>query len=95
LVIPRFGKERLYNKIVLIVFITKYINIPIPKLYYCFENNKAIYLIIEYIKRIGINKLKKEKRKFIKKELEVYLEVLKEIKLKFWRGPSGIIYCLY
>ncbi|PMD51068.1 uncharacterized protein K444DRAFT_544082, partial [Hyaloscypha bicolor E] len=81
--ISRFGKERLYNKVVLIVFITEYTNILIPKLYYYFKDNKAIYLIIEYIKRIGINELEEEKRKFIKKELEVYLELLKEIKSKF------------
>jgi hypothetical protein len=76
-------------------FITEHTNIPIPKLYYCFEDNEAVYLIIEYIKGVGINELEEEKRKFVEKELEVYLEVLKEMKSKFWGGPSGIVYCLY
>jgi serine/threonine protein kinase len=64
-------------------FIAKHTNILILKLYYYFEDDKAVYLIIEYIKGVGINKLKEEKWKFVEKELEVYLKVLKEMKLKF------------
>jgi hypothetical protein len=42
-------------------FIIKYTNILIFKLYYYFKDNKAVYLIKEYIKEININELKVKK----------------------------------
>jgi serine/threonine protein kinase len=94
LVIPRFGKERLRNEAASMAFIAEHTNIPIPKLHCCFEDDEAVYLIMEYIEGVGMNELEEEKRKFVEKELEVYLEVLKEMKSKFWGGPSGIVCCL-
>jgi serine/threonine protein kinase len=61
LVIPYFRRERLLNKVVLMKFITEYTNILVPKLYYYFEDNEAIYLVIEYIKGVGIDNLEEEK----------------------------------
>jgi hypothetical protein len=69
-------------------------NIPVPKLYYYFKDNEAVYLVIEYINGTRISELEEEKRKVIKKELELHLETLKKLKSRVWGGPSGIIYYL-
>jgi hypothetical protein len=61
LVVPCFRKERLFNKVVLMAFIAEYINILVLKLYCCFKDDKVVYLVIEYINRIYISKLKEEK----------------------------------
>lgn len=76
-------------------FIAKCTSIPIPELYYYFEDNKAVYLVMEYIKGVSTNKPEEEKRKVVEKEVEGYLEVLKKLRSKFRGRPSGIICCLY
>ncbi len=75
-------------------FIAEHTNIPVPKLHCCFEDDEAVYLVMEYIEGVGMNELEEEKRKAVEKELEVYLEVMKKLKSKFWGGPSGIVCCL-
>jgi hypothetical protein len=82
LIVPRFGKERLFNKVALIAFIAKHMNILVFKLYYYFKDNKAIYLIIKYINKTYISELKEEKWKVIKKELKLYLKTLKKLKFR-------------
>jgi serine/threonine protein kinase len=94
-VVPRFGKERLFNEAALMKFLAERTNIPVSKLYCCFEDNEAVYLVKEYIEGVGINKLKKEKRIIVKEELKIYLETIKTLKSIFWGGLSGIIYYLY
>jgi serine/threonine protein kinase len=71
LVVPRFGRERLLNEAVSMKFIAEYTNIPIPKLYYCFEDDEAVYLVREYIEGVGMIELEEEERKVVEKELEI------------------------
>jgi serine/threonine protein kinase len=52
-------------------FIAEYTNIPIPKLYYCFEDDEAVYLVREYIEGVGMIELEEEERKVVEKELEI------------------------
>ena len=73
LIIPRFGKPRLYNEAASMAFIARHTSIPIPELYCCFEDDEAVYLVIEYIEGVSMNALKEEKQKVIQKELEVYV----------------------
>ena len=49
-------------------FIAEHSNIPVPKLHCCFKDDEAVYLIMEYIEGVGMNKL------------EVHLDVTKELK---------------
>lgn len=76
-------------------FITEHTNIPVPKLHCCFEDDEAVYLIMEYVEGVGMNELEEEKRKVVEEELEVHSAEMKKLKSKFWGGPSGIVGCLW
>lgn len=91
IVVPRFGKERLLNEAAAMRFIAENTNIPVPRLYGCFEDDGAVYLVMEYIEGVSMAKLKPEERKVVEQELEGYLETLKTLKSSSWGGPSGIV----
>lgn len=76
------------------MFIAEHTNIPVPKLHCCFEDDGAVYLVMEYVEGVGMNELGEEKRKVVEEELEVHLAAMKKLKSKFWGGPSGIVRCL-
>jgi aminoglycoside phosphotransferase (APT) family kinase protein len=91
ILVPRFGMERIFNEAAAMEFIAKNTNIPVPKLYSCFEDDEAAYLVMEYVEGITLNHLDIEKRKVIEKEVETYLETMRELKSSVWGGPSGIV----
>lgn len=70
-------------------FITKNTNIPVPKLYGCFEDDGAVYLITEYIDGVNMADLTPEQRKVVEVELEGYIATLRSLKSEVWGGPSG------
>ncbi|EEQ35074.1 conserved hypothetical protein [Microsporum canis CBS 113480] len=82
LVVPRFGKERIRNEAASMKFIAENTDIPVPKLYCCFEDDEAVYLVTQYVEG---------KRKVVEKELELHLESMKKLKSRFWGGPSGVV----
>lgn len=89
LCIPRLGKERLLNEAAALRFITKNTNIPVPKLYGCFEDDGAVYLVTEYIDGVNMADLTPEQRKVVEVELEGYIATLRSLKSEVWGGPSG------
>lgn len=91
LCIPRFGNKRILNKAAVLRFITNKTDIPVPKLYGCFEDDSAVYLVREYVEGATMASLNPEQRKQIEPELEGYLETLRSLKSNVWGGPSGIV----
>lgn len=91
LVVPRFGKERIQNEAAAMKFIAENTDIPVPRLHCCFEDDEAVYLVMEYVEGVGMNELDEEKRKVVEKEVELYLKAMKKLRSKFWGGPSGIV----
>lgn len=91
LLVPRFGMERIFNEASAIEFIAKTTNIPVPRVYSCFEDNEAAYLVMEYVEGITMNNLDIEKRKVVEKELERYLETMRRLKSSIWGGPSKTV----
>lgn len=89
LCIPRLGKERLLNEAAALRFITKNTNIPVPKLYACFEDDEAVYLVTEYVDGVTLSSLTLEQRKVVEVELETYITALRSLKSDVWGGPSG------
>lgn len=89
--IPRFGNERILNEATVLRFIADKTDIPVPKLYGCFEDDSAVYLVREYVKGATMASLNPEQRKQIEPELEGYLETLRSLKSNVWGGPSGIV----
>jgi F0F1-type ATP synthase beta subunit len=45
---------------------------------------------MDYIEVLSMNELKEEKKKVVEKELEVYIEVVKKLKSKFWVSLWGL-----
>lgn len=72
-------------------FISEQTNIPVPKLYGCFEDDGAAYLIMAYVEGVTMNELSADGRKVVETELEGYLEDLRSLKSAVWGGPSGIV----
>ncbi|KAK2613024.1 hypothetical protein QQS21_000953 [Conoideocrella luteorostrata] len=91
LCIPRFGNERILNEAAALRFIAEKTDIPVPKLYGCFEDDGAVYLIMEYVEGVTMASLKPEQRKCVEEELEGHLKTLRSLKSDVWGGPSGIV----
>lgn len=47
--VPRQGRERMLNEAAAMRYIATNTNIPIPKLYCYFEDDGAVYLVMEFI----------------------------------------------
>lgn len=69
--VRRFGRERALNEAAALRFIADETNIPVPKLYCSFEDNEAIYLVMEYVNGVSMNTLDSGKRKVVEKGLEI------------------------
>lgn len=91
LVVPRLGNERILNEAAAIQFIAEKTSIPIPKLYTCFEDDEAAYIVMEYVEGVTMNELNADERKIVEKELEGYLATLRALRSDTWGGPSGIV----
>jgi len=90
-VVPRFGTERILNEAAAIQFIAEKTSIPVPKLYACFQDDEAAYLVMEYVDGVTMNELNSDERRIVERELEGHLETLRTLKSDSWGGPSGIV----
>lgn len=91
LVVPRFGMERILNEAAAMQFVAEKTEIPVPKLYGCFEDDGAAYLVMEYIEGVTMNELNDDERKIVETKLEGYIETLRSLKSAVWGGPTGIV----
>jgi aminoglycoside phosphotransferase (APT) family kinase protein len=89
--VPRVGRERLLNEASAMKFVANNTAIPVPKLHTCFEDDGAVYLIMEYVEGRGMDELEDEEKLVVQKELEHHLQQLHELKSGALGGPSGII----
>jgi serine/threonine protein kinase len=89
--IPRLGRERLLNEASALDFIASNTTIPVPKLHACFEDDGAVYLIMEYVEGRGMDELEDEEKLVVEEELESYLQQIHEIHSGAIGGPSGIV----
>ncbi|KAJ8610501.1 hypothetical protein MRB53_038493 [Persea americana] len=89
--VPRLNKERLLNEAACLRFIAEKSNIPVPKLYSCFEDDDAVYLITEYVEGVAMSSLTQEQRHVVEKEVERHIATMKNFHSDQWGGPSGIV----
>jgi aminoglycoside phosphotransferase (APT) family kinase protein len=61
-------------------FIAARTNIPVPKLYSCFEDDKAVYLVMEYVEGVTMASLNAEQRQTVETELWGYVQTLRNLK---------------
>lgn len=89
--VPLFNPERVLNEGACIRYLAKHTNIPLPKLYACFEDDCAAYLITEYEEGVEMASLDDAQREIVAKELETHLQTLKTLKSNTWGGPTGAV----
>lgn len=89
--VPLFNLERVLNEGACLRFLAEKTNIPLPKLYACFEDDGAAYISTEYVEGVGMNELDETKREVVAKELQVHLETLSLLKSNVWGGPDGAV----
>lgn len=89
--VPRLGNDRILNEAAAMRFIAENTDIPIPKLHGCFEDDGAVYLVMEYVEGVTMDTLAPEQRKVVEAELEHHLETLRGLKSDAWGGPDGTV----
>lgn len=89
--IPRLGRERLLNEAAAMQFIANNTTIPTAKLHACFEDDGAVYLVMEYVEGRGMHELEEEERQVVEKELENYLQKIHEFRSNVVGGLFGIV----
>ena len=90
--IPRQGRERMLNEAAAIEFITKSTNLPVPKIYCSFEDDQAVYLIMEYIDGVSMEQLTEHEQSLVRQELAQHLKNLHSMRSSRMGGPSGLVY---
>jgi hypothetical protein len=87
--VPIFNFERIMNEGACLQFVAENTNVPVPKLFACFEDDGAAYLITEHVEGVGMNSLSAEDQKTVAVELEAHLATLRTLTLDTWDGPRG------
>jgi hypothetical protein len=92
---PRSGRERLLNEAAAITFIRDKTNIPVAMLYCCFEDDDAVYLIMENVEGISMTELGDGQRATVQEEMEQHLQTMRNLRSSKIGGPSGIMLLPY
>jgi aminoglycoside phosphotransferase (APT) family kinase protein len=77
------------------MFIRDKTNIPVPVLYCCFEDDDAVYLIMENVEGISMTELGDGQRATVQEELEQHLQTMRNLRSSKIGGPSGIMLLPY
>lgn len=93
--VPRQGKERILNEAACLKFIKAHSDIPVPNLHCSFEDDGAVYLIMDYVDGVGMNSLNESERVVVTQELERHLHTLRGLRSSKIGGPAGHIILPY
>lgn len=72
-------------------FIAENTDIPIPKLHCNFEDDGAVYLIMEYVEGTTTDWLSTDERSVVEEELEKHIQTLCTLKFSDIGRPSGLV----
>lgn len=89
--VPRLGRERLLNEAAVLSYISQNTNIPVPTLHCSFEDDGAVYLIMEYVEGVTMDHLGDVERKVVERELEEHLTTLRSLTSTRIGGPTGLV----
>jgi len=89
--VPRQGRERVLNEASAMRYIADNTNIPITKLHCDFEDDGAVYLVMEYVEGNTMDQLSADQRKVVQLELDRHIETLHGLKSRIVGGPSGLV----
>ncbi len=91
LYIPRLGHERTLNEAACMKFIAEHTNVPVLKLYCSFEDDEAVYLVMEYVEGARMDSLDEHGRSIVREELDKHIETLRTLRSNTFGGPSGLV----
>ena len=91
--VPRQGRERVLNEASAMRYIADNTNIPIPKLHCDFEDDGAVYLVMEYVEGNTMDQLSADPRKLVQLELDRHNETLHGLKSRIVGGKRTIRSC--
>jgi hypothetical protein len=91
LYVPLLNMERVLNEGAYLKFLAEKTEILLLKLFACFEDDGAAYLITEYVAGVGMNDLDVEGQNVVAEELQRQLETLKGLTSDTWGGPGGAV----
>ena len=89
--VPRSGRERLLNEAAAMTFIRANTDIPVPTLHCCFEDDDAVYLVMENVEGVSMAELEKKQREIVHEELEQHLQTMRGLRSSKLGGPSGLV----
>ncbi|TLS20312.1 uncharacterized protein PpBr36_11428 [Pyricularia pennisetigena] len=89
--VPKLNKERIINEGACLKFLWENTNIPLPKLYACFEDDGVGCLMTEYVDGVGMDELTPEKKNVVIRELMEHLTTLKTLTSSKWGGLAGSV----
>lgn len=89
--VPLFNAERVLNEGACLQLLAEKTDIPMPKVYACFEDDGAAYLVTEYVEGVSMENLGEEQKKVVAAELEGHLQTLRKLTSNTWGGPGGVV----
>ncbi|GBF66698.1 hypothetical protein TMEN_9418 [Trichophyton mentagrophytes] len=89
--VPRKGRERVLNEAATLQFLKENSAIPIPQLYCCFEDDDAVYLAMEYVEGVSMDRLTEDQRARVEGELEKHIQGLHALRSSRTGGPTGLV----
>lgn len=69
----RFRRERILNEAATLQLLKENSTIPIPHLYCCFEDDDAVYLVMEYVEGVSMDRLTEDQKARVESELEKHI----------------------
>ncbi|KAI9846697.1 MAG: hypothetical protein M1837_003752 [Sclerophora amabilis] len=60
--VPRQGRERALNEAAAMEYVATMTDVPVPKLLCSFEDDQAVYLVMEYVEGVSMHELNEEQR---------------------------------
>ncbi|EEQ34867.1 conserved hypothetical protein [Microsporum canis CBS 113480] len=89
--VPRKGRERILNEAATLQFLKENSTVPVPRLYCCFEDDDAVYLVMEYIEGVSMADLTEDQRATVERELGKHIQQLHALRSSKLGGPSGLV----
>lgn len=63
------GKERILNEAATLKFLKENSTAPVPDLHCCFEDDDAVYIVMEYVDGVRMDRLSDDQKVIVTKEL--------------------------
>lgn len=89
--VPRQAKERIFNEAATIQYLSQHSSIPLPKFICCFEDDEAVYLIVEKVDGISMKDLTGAELQTVTEELQGHIRSFRRLRSSRIGGPSGLV----